>query len=519
MTASGAGDVSKVVKSVSFLLLVLLAFSAPAGAQGVPRVEDKPCWFKPPRGEQARCLMLTVRENREREPSRLIRLPVAILKARTTAPAADPVVHLSGGPGDSPLSASEPGGDALNDGDWWNSTVELRRRRDYIIIGQRGAKLSEPELRCEDLDVQRSFLKRVGRAAEAIERERNAMARCAGQITASGIDLSQYNTLSLADDVADLAQALGLRQVNLHGVSYGTRWALEVMRRHPALVRSAVLDAVYPPHIVADDSEGDVVRGAFDRLFTDCAADARCGRRHPHLRARLEGLIERMEAEPVPLKLGLTDGKIEVSMTGGKVLLTLLHMMRLGGTEIGRLPYVIDRTVRGDYVPLTFYATDLEESEGGLADDGPPEMAGLYNAVECRENSLLIDPEARRRNIETSGVYGLVPKLNTAPDTCPVWRVPPAPTAQRQPVRSAIPTLMLSGSYDWLTPPSWATDQMRYLDNARHVEFRALGHAAAVHGNCAARLVDFFTLHADPKRLPSCIERNGPPAFIDSLRR
>ena len=510
---------SKVARLLGSLLLVLLAWTVPAAAQSVPRVEKKPCWFKPPRGEHARCMMLVVRENRALEGSRLIRVPVAILKARGSAPAADPVLHLAGGPGDSPLSATEPGGDAMNDGDWWNGTAELRRRRDYIIIGQRGAKLSVPELRCEGLEVQRSFLTRVGRPKESIERERKAMARCAQRIAASGIDLAQYNTISLADDVADLVQALGLRRVNLHGVSYGTRWALEVMRRHPAIVRSAVLDSVYPPHVVADDSEGDVVRGVFDRLFADCAADPRCSRRHSHMRARLEGLVERLEAEPVKLKLNLTDGKVDVAMTGGKALLTLLHMMRLGGTEIGRLPYVIDRTVRGDYVPLTFYATDLEESEGGLADDEPPEMAGLYNAIECRENSLLINARTRRHGIESSGIYGLVAKLNTAPDTCPVWQVPPAPAAQREPVRSAIPTLMLSGSYDWLTPPSWAADQLRYLDNARHVEFRALGHAAAVQGNCAARLVDYFTLHADPRRLPSCVERNGPPAFIDSLRR
>lgn len=508
----------RALRLLCFVLVVLVG-TPPAAAQGVPRIEEKPCWFKPPRGEAARCLMLIVRENRERDGGKLIRLPVAILKARTSAPAADPVLHLSGGPGDSPLSASEPGGDAMSDGDWWNSTAELRRRRDYIIIGQRGAKLSEPELRCEDLETPRSFLSRVGRPSEALERERKAMARCVQRLIGAGNDLSQYNTLSLADDAADLVRALGLRQVNLHGVSYGTRWALEVMRRHPAMVRSAVLDAVYPPHVVADDSEGDVVRGVFERLFADCAADPRCSRRHPHLRARLEGLVERLEAAPVTLKLNLTDGKVDVAMTGGKVLLTLLHMMRLGGTEIGRLPYVIDRTVRGDYVPLTFYATDLEESEGGLADDGPPEMAGLYNAVECRENSLLIDARARRRSIEANGIYGLVPKLNTAPDTCALWRVPPAPASQRQPVRSAIPTLLLSGSYDWLTPPSWANEQMRHLDNARHIEFRSLGHATAVHGNCAQRMVDFFTLHADPKRLPACLDRNSAPAFIDSLRR
>ena len=90
-----------------------------------------------------------------------------------------------------------------------------------------------------------------------------------------------YTTPALADDVADLATAFSLPSINLYGVSYGTRWALEVMRRHPGLVRAAVLDGVYPPQVNGEQNEPEIVRRAFEQLYADCAADAVCRERHP----------------------------------------------------------------------------------------------------------------------------------------------------------------------------------------------------------------------------------------------
>jgi pimeloyl-ACP methyl ester carboxylesterase len=49
--------------------------------------------------------------------------------------------------------------------------------------------------------------------------------------------------------VEDVRRVLGHERVNLQGGSYGTRLALEVMRRYPASVRAAVLDGVAPPQV------------------------------------------------------------------------------------------------------------------------------------------------------------------------------------------------------------------------------------------------------------------------------
>ena len=265
--------------------LMLLAGSA----QAAPRLDRERCTFKPPRGDRVECFVLTVLENREQPQGREIKLKVAILKAKRTA-GVEPMIYLSGGPGDSPLVASTPGADALSEGDWWNETAAIRRRRDVVILSQRGAGGSTPNLDC--FDTRSSDPGRARRRAVTEQQEREILSRCRAGLDRRKIDLGMYATPALADDVADLAAALGQTKVNIYGVSYGTRWALEVMRRHPDLVRAAVLDGVYPPQVNGEQNEPAIVRRAFEQLYADCAADAVCRERHPALRAAVEGLID-----------------------------------------------------------------------------------------------------------------------------------------------------------------------------------------------------------------------------------
>ena len=92
-----------------------------------------------------------------------------------------------------------------------------------------------------------------------------------------------YSTPTLADDVADLATPAKTPKINLYGISYGTRWALEVMRRHPDIVRSAILDGVYPPQINGDQNEPEVVRSGLRAARRRCARDPICKRAQSRL--------------------------------------------------------------------------------------------------------------------------------------------------------------------------------------------------------------------------------------------
>jgi len=489
--------------------LIILAGSALAA----PRLERERCAFKPPRGDRVECYVLIVPENREQPEGREVRLKVAVLKAKRTA-SAEPMVYLSGGPGDAPLVASTAGADALAEGDWWNETANIRRKRDVVILSQRGAGGATPNLDC--FDPRTSEPAKARRRAVTEEQEREILTRCRSGLDRRRIDLAMYTTPALADDVADLAAAMGQSRINIYGVSYGTRWALEVMRRHPNLVRAAVLDGVYPPQVNGEQNEPDIVRRAFEQLYTDCASDALCRERHPALRATVEGAIEAAQGKPLELKLQLDDGPQPVRLDGPKLLMVLLHMMREG--EAALIPETVGAIQRNDLRLVRMFAEDLESNDGGLLEQNAQQFDGLYNSIECRETWAAVDRAARRKQIEASGVYGLTAKTSKSPAFCPVWRVAPAPASERQPVKAATPTLLLSGTYDWLTPPAWGREAARHLSSSRHVVFRAQGHGVVVQDPCAARLRDAFIDSPEPKRALPC-RADTPPNFIAAFER
>jgi len=489
--------------ALAVLLLAVLA----DGAMAMPRLERDRCIFRPPRGDKLECYTLVVAENRAHPKGQDVRLRVAVLKARRPL-APDPVIYLAGGPGDSPLVALTAGADPLAEGDWWNDTATVRRRRDVIIMSQRGAGGSTPNLDC--FEARTSESARARRRAVTEPQEREILLRCRADFDRRKIDLSMYGTPALADDVADLTRAMQLSKVNLYGISYGTRWALEIMRRHPNIVRSAVLDGLYPPQINGEQNEPEIVRTMFEQLFADCASDRLCRERNPDLAANVKAVLTQAERTPLELTLGLEDGPQAVMLDGPKLLLVLLHMMRRG--EAALVPEAVTALKRGDKRLIREFAEDLEEDDGGLLETNAQQFGGLFNTIECRETWAGVDQRARDRAIEAGEVYSLTAQLSKLPAFCPVWRVPVATAAERRPVTSSIPTLLMSGGYDWLTPASWGREAAKTLSESRHVIFRAQGHGVTSQDPCAARLRDEFIDAPDP-RWPLPCRANTPPDF------
>ena len=201
-----------------------------------PQFLAGPCPQKPqpvPALANARCGVLIVPENRSAGTERRIRLPVAILPATGADPLPDPVVYMEGGPG----GAALPTAQLLLD-------MGLDRRREVIIMGQRGTLYAEPALLCPEIDDFNTG-PRIGmgyddpKTGEALA---EAAGKCYRRLAGQGIDLGGFNTTENAADFADLRRALGIERWNVYGVSYGTDLALTYMRDHPEGIRSVTLD-------------------------------------------------------------------------------------------------------------------------------------------------------------------------------------------------------------------------------------------------------------------------------------
>jgi pimeloyl-ACP methyl ester carboxylesterase len=94
-------------------------------------------------------------------------------------------------------------------------------------------------------------------------------------------------------------------------------------------------------------------------------------------------------------------------------------------------------------------------------------------------------------------------RIRTDPDACDLWRTRFSSDAERAPVHSDIPTLIITGEYDARTPLEDARLIARTLTRAFVYELPGVGHSGLLQ--CGQQIVASFL--ADVTREPdaSCI--------------
>jgi pimeloyl-ACP methyl ester carboxylesterase len=266
---------------------------------------------------EVECGTFQVPENWSKPEGRQISLTYVILKSTSPTPKEDPILYLEGGPGGSALTGVDAYANEIFD--------EMRQERDIVLFDQRGTQFSSP-LVCSIFTVESLFDDSFfggGEGSSTIELTpefdedqimsdaRRAVAadsrRCVHELTASGVDLRQYNSVNSANDAVALMDALGYSTYNLFGISYGTRLALVIMRDHPeAGIRSVVLDSSFPPEIPGFERFVTEAHEVVMQLFADCRVDPVCNNAYPNLKERFKTLLRTAEISPIEGNDGTT---------------------------------------------------------------------------------------------------------------------------------------------------------------------------------------------------------------------
>lgn len=464
-----------------------------------PIFEPAACEFSVPAGTAPDCGYLVVPENRSRPGSPLIRLHVAIFHSTAVNPAPDPVVYLAGGPGSSALDEAVY---LFNQG-----LGAILERRDFILFDQRGTGHSLPRLDCPEREaIESSLLESRLISDEADRAIEEAFSRCHDRLVAEGIDLSAYNSASSAADVNDLRLALGYDQVNLYGVSYGTRLGLTILRDYPQAVRSAVLDSVYPLEVNLYTTLAPNAERSFNILFERCAADPGCSASYPDLRTVFYDLVDQLNASPVQVKLSVNGSGQTVLLDGG-LLVDVLFLGMYNPYVTASMPKMIFDIRQGDY-------TILEDRLGLYFDTSS--ALGMNMSVQCAEEIPFSTPEeavtaAQSTQPQIAAFYPASVKPLFA--ACQAWNPAPPDGRENQPVSSDVPTLVMAGEYDPITPPDWGRQVASTLTQAYFYEFPANGHWVTRSSGCAIQMALAFW--DDPAIAPdaSCIQSIGGLEF------
>ena len=451
----------------------------------------KPCRF-PGIEEKLLCGKFTVFENRETRAGRRIDLNVLVLPAFDQKTKAEPLFDLAGGPGAASTDAARF---------YATEGKEYRRRRDVVLVDQRGTGKSNP-LSVPRKKTPQYYLSEM----YPVDYVQNL-----AQTLAQRADLTQYTTSIAMDDLDDVRSWLGYDRINLFGTSYGTRAALVYLRQHPEHLRTVTLLGTAPTYLKMPMYHAQAAARAMDLLLQQCEQDAHCHQAFPQIRddwanllAQLESASARVEYSP-PDKSAAATVEIQRGVFAEKIR-TLMY----GRDQASRIPLIIHHAAHGDFGPF------LREA---IAPSIPDFIAdGMYLSVTCAEDVPFIDQEeaARMNAANPFGNYRVFQQTRA----CGMWPRAKIPDNFRDPVSSNLPVLIFSGSMDPVTPPQRGEEVARYLPNSRHVIVPQAGHGVdgLTDPGCVDRLVMEFMEKGDTKNLDvSCVERMAPPPFVTSI--
>lgn len=438
---------------------------------------EKSCPVALPEGVSARCGKLEVPEDYAKPDGRKIQLQVAIFESTSEAPAKDPVVYLSGGPGAGAVSGLATVATGLG---------PLLAERDVIAIDQRGTGFSSPALTCFELDA-------VTDAFGAI----SAITACHDHFAEQGTNLGQYNTENNARDVLALRKALGLSKIDVLGTSYGTRLALELMRQEPEGLRAVALDSTLAPDVDALAETASAAERSFNQVFAACADDPMCSAAFPDLEQRFYQVVAALNDKPLMVK----HGDEQVALSGTRLVeLTGTLLYDMNGILL--IPSIIAEAEGGATTSIEQFGLLDASADAGVA-------VGMNLSVVCAEYAPLTSSakiaaaEAEVRP-EIASVWNSQKYLVA----CPIWSVPPAPASMSKPVTSDVTTLLLSGSFDPSTPPSWSDHVAETLPHAHQTSIASATHGVVLT-ECGMLTLATFLHDPDHFANPDCVAQSS----------
>jgi pimeloyl-ACP methyl ester carboxylesterase len=359
-------------------------------------------------GIHARCGTFAVPENRADPTGRTIGLRVVVLPAYSKHARRDAVTYLEGG----------PGGAATHDADIRSEQLTLLNlTHDILLVDQRGTGGSKRD---------------------------------------DG-DVTQYGTRMAMDDLDAVRAALGYRQLDVIGSSYGATAAQVYLRLHPRSVRTLMLAGGTAIDVPFFGRYAVNAQRALDQVAKFCASDAGCRKSFPGWERQFGELVNAWNAHPE-------------HGTSGDELASVVHAMLLDGTKAVAIPLVVSSAAKGDYGPL-------DDAGSG---DLHVELNLMAKSIWCNEPWTGLDARGPWGTAFDTYTAARMSGFRRRCDSVPRRAEPAA--LWKLPLASRVPLLAFIGGADPQDPLANLADLKRHFPDSRTVVFPHVGHSFNIGG-------------------------------------
>ncbi len=437
----------------------------------------------------ARCGWLEVAENPVNPEGDSIKIHVALATAVSRRPNQDPLFLFAGGPGQAASEAYVMLRPVLE---------KIRKTRDVVLVDQRGTGKSNP-LKCpapelDSLDTNVDLALVAKHTSDCLEGLNG--------------DPRYYTTTIAMQDYDLVRQAMGYKQINLLGISYGTRAAQVYLRHYPDHVRSIILDSVVPMELSLGQEHAEMLDRALEEVFKGCEQDEMCSELYAAEIRGLDKLIHELREQPREITFAQpTTGKQESLTVSADVLAFAIRFLSYSSNTQAVLPLLIHEAVTtGKLERLSSQALIIGDSLSKQISNG------MEMSVICSEDF----PYMSKALDNTDTLLGNT-MIDVIQTQCEIWPRGEATADFHKPVVSNVPTLILTGTRDPVTPASYAESTARHFSNSLVLTANGLGHAV-ITNKCLREIAAEFIEQGKTSNLDSaCVEQIRPAPFFSSI--
>lgn len=389
---------------------------------------------------------IQVLENRDNPQSGYIEIPFFRLKTKSVNPL-PPIFVLEGGPGDNP-SALQRLEEIMP------SLILFSRRSDVILVDQRGNGNSIPNLSCRNsfkLPLDKPLNK------ERFRKEyRNYIQECSSYWKDRKHDLRGYNVVSMADDIEAVRKALQYDKIMLFGGSFGSHHGLVYIKKYPNRVDRASFDSPEGlQHTMKLPYEVDKVLLQLSDMVKENLV---LSKKIPSFINLIKETLDRLEENPVRVKVLLPGTEKAVEIVVGKYDLQLATAMVLGRIQYRELPYYYLQMKSGDYSWLARMSIGLRRAGGNVGSL----MASLTDCASAVTSK-------RRQEVSRQAKDAILGDAlnNVIFEVCDVLPLRDLKNELEANFRSKVPLLIICGSQDAKTPIKNGLEIMNNFENSR----------------------------------------------------
>jgi len=436
------------------------------------------------------CGYITVPLDHFQPTGETLQIPIAIWPSYEAGTQPDPLVITHGGPGASALEMYPQ----------YFYPDKLGRERDLIFIDQRGTQYAEPSLICPEVTEDIYGAVNPGEEDGEDEDYQDYLNYCRARLAGKDISLAYFITPQIARDFEKVRETLGYENINFYGVSYGTHVGQYLGKYFPESIRTLILDGVAPVPLDYLNRSVSTRTRILNELFTDCDQDPICAENYPDLSNRLIALINKLDQNPEQVRLGL-DYRFYPLELDGEFFLNYLFSIAYYDHNYALLPYIIKEAENNRFDTFKAWVDwrISQFSEESLA----------YYAVVCSEHQPFTQITQDNLDLGIPLISWENSDLEEFADTCQALGIQHSPDTLEALGESTLPTLLLSGNFDPITPPEYAEMALTSYPYGQHVVDPLGSHGIAFNDDCLDSILDQFL--ADPQRVvdPACLDDPG----------